>query len=166
MEKISGIIPASPRVSSVDLKEATAVRSGALSFGRPQAVAAGGKNLPTYDTTARTSARIQQDMMDWRSKESRQAAIATEMSNRFFMNNAKPAEPVVDVDQPSVVVSSIATASRPAGFKTDGVGSLIESVSARGRIDPGFESAEIEDEISLPQPEGLFPKGSFIDRTA
>ena len=41
MEKISGILPASARITSVDMKNSGVARSGSPSFGRPQGVSTG-----------------------------------------------------------------------------------------------------------------------------
>jgi hypothetical protein len=108
MEKISGIIPSSPRVTKVDLSDAPASRAFMPNSERV-VVTTLSENTP--GTPA------------WKNKESRQAALAAEVSNSFFMK-AKP-----DVESES-----------PSGKQTDG-----------GR---------------LQQPEGLYPKGSFIDRSA
>lgn len=112
MEKISGIIPASPRVTKVDLADAPGIRA----------------TLPNIDKgVGAVSAMNDHEivMPTWKSKETRQAAVAAEVANSFFMKSKPDAE------------------SEPA--------------SARQSEAPPQH---------LQQPEGLFPKGSFIDRTA
>ena len=105
MEKISGIIPSSARVTKVDLSDAPGTRS----------------TLPNSDRAVVTTlSESIPGTPAWKSKESRQAALAAEVSNSFFMK-AKPE-------------------SEPPGRESDG---------ARAQ-----------------QPDGLFPKGSFIDRSA
>lgn len=164
MEKISGIIPSSPRLSSVDLNEASPVRPGTPSFGRPQGVSTLSEPSVSMDT-ARKGAAIHREMMDWRSKDERDAAMVAEMSNRFFVKNQRRAEKVVDIDSPSMAPTlQTSIRSNPAGFKTDEVGSLAAVSSLRsdiGRPDVGFES-DVSGS-SVEQPAGLYPKGSFID---
>jgi hypothetical protein len=106
MEKISGIIPASPRVTKVDLSESPSNRGFMPGIERP-VVTTLSEHTPGSPA--------------WKSRESRQAALATELSNSFFMKSKPESE--------------------------------------------GEASSEI-DSAPLQQPEGLFPKGSFIDRTA
>jgi hypothetical protein len=107
MEKISGILPASPRVTKVDLSEAPPSRAAIpgmdRGIGAMSHIADVGSSAPT-----------------WKSKEARQAALVTDVSNSFFMK----AKPEAESD----------TAKESSGH--------------------------------LQQPEGLFPKGSFIDRSA
>lgn len=120
MEKISGILPSSARVAAVDMKESP-VRPGTPAFGRPQGVG-GAQSIPT--NAGGEAMKKASDMFatqnDWRSKDSRQAAIATEVSNSFFMKKVSEQSPM------------------------------------------GTPSSE----APLQQPEGLYPRGSFIDRTA
>jgi hypothetical protein len=105
MDKISGIIPSSARVTKVDLSESPASRG--FMPGAEKAVV----TTTLSETTPGTPA--------WKSKEARQAAMVNDVSNSFFMK-AKP-EP---------------------------------------------ESSDRESEVQLQQPDGLYPKGSFIDRSA
>jgi hypothetical protein len=104
MEKISGIIPSSPRVTKVDLSDAPASRATMPNSER-------GVVTTLSENTPGTAA--------WKSKESRQAALAAEVSNAFFM-----------------------------------------------KAKPETETSKETDAPPLKQPEGLFPKGSFIDRSA
>lgn len=115
MEKISGIIPSSARVTNVDMKDAQPVRSGVPAFGGPQAATRTGNNERLSST----------DMMagqpSWRQKDAAKAGIVNDVAQSFFMK------------------------VRPEA--------------------PG-PKAEAAPEAPLAQPEGLFPKGSFIDRNA
>lgn len=179
MEKISGIIPKSPRVSAVDLKESAPVRPGTPSFGRLEGANALRDNPTQGESTARRSNAIREQQIDWRSKETRQAAIASDMSEKFFMKGPPPAaeavvrpgagEPEVrDVETRSLGAprsNSTPVVSKPAGFKTNDTGSF---AAASARPDIAFKAAPaaLDEEPMLAQPEGLFPKGFFIDRTA
>lgn len=162
MEKISGIIPSSPRVSSVDLRDSSPVRPGTPSFGRAEGVSSLRDHAPDNPANiAQRSVGVQQNLLDWRSKEAHQAKVAQEVSDRFFAKNKQAAAPVIDLDSPSVAASLHSTAvSRPAGFKTDDLGTFRASSHVTN-----FNPSEDETPM-LAQPEGLYPKGSFIDRTA
>ena len=106
MEKISGIIPSSPRVTKVDMTDAPGIRA----------------TLPNADRGIGAMSAMTESVPGtpaWRSKEARQAALVNDVSNNFFMKT-KPEAP---------------------------------------------EAHEVEHH-QAPQPEGLFPKGSFIDRSA
>jgi hypothetical protein len=118
MEKISGIIPSSARVAAVDMKDSP-VRPGAPAFGRPQG-ASGKESITTNGEAMKKASEMFAHQNDWRSKDTRQAALVNEVSNAFFMKKA----------------------NEPAA----------EAVAAS--------------EIPLQQPEGLYPRGSFIDRVA
>lgn len=165
MDKISGIIPSSPRLQSVDLKDAAPVRPGTPSFGRPEGVSSLNKPpmISTAPETARRGAAIHEQRMDWRSEDARKANMAAEMSNSFFMKNDKKAEPVRDIEPVRLIpVDQMPAMSTPAGFKTDSVGSLKAAITPISSFDDGFDSEPQQ----LEQPEGLYPKGSFINRTA
>ncbi len=171
MEKISGIIPKSPRVSAVDLKESGAVRPGTPTFGRPEGVSSL-KEAMKQDAVQK-GIGAHQEMSDWKSKDMRHAALAAEVSSRFFGHRSRdpaggsPEAGGVEMSgngpkSMSSSAMSMPVSSRPAGFKTDEVGSF-RATSANA---PSFRSAgAAEDEVTLEQPEGLYPKGSFIDRT-
>jgi hypothetical protein len=172
MEKISGIIPSSPRVAAVDLKEATPVRPGTPAFGRPESVSA--LKAATREmglATTQKAMNAKQDVMDWRTKDSKQAVIAAELSNKFFVKNQKSAGPM-QPEEPSPINTStlLATAnevaSRPAGFKTDSTGSFRAAQDRFSAPMSFLEAEEFEETPGLGQPDGLYPKGSFIDRTA
>jgi hypothetical protein len=111
MDKISGIIPSSARVTNVDLKEAPPSRAALPGAERSVgAVSAIGEQVPGSPA--------------WKSKEARQASLVTEVSNAFFMKN-----------KPDVAVAPVS-------------------------------KEPVEPEGHLAQPQGLFPKGTFIDRNA
>ena len=161
MDKISGIIPSSARLSSVDMKDSSPVRPGVPSFGRPE----GTSSLKPTDvlavpaeSTARKGIAAQEQLSDWRTKDAKQAALAAEVTDKFFMKNNRAAEPVQDLGQQVNLrqLTAAPVASTPAGFKND-------QVSSRSQVVQPFED---EEPVHLQQPEGLYPKGSFIDRVA
>ncbi|MEK7357077.1 MAG: hypothetical protein AAB250_11555, partial [Bdellovibrionota bacterium] len=166
-------IPSSPRLQAVDMKEAAPVRPGTPAFGRPEGVSslkvAAAAALPSFETTAQRSVGIHNEQLTWRDKDHRNAAIAAEMSNRFFMKKSKDAEQPVDVTNGAgayaggLPVGLVAVESRPTGFKTD------ELMAPRNTVRPEVATVFDEEEgetVELQQPEGLYPKGSFLDRTA
>ncbi|MES2964875.1 MAG: hypothetical protein V4760_13370 [Bdellovibrionota bacterium] len=170
MQKISGILASSPRLQSVDMKDAAPVRPGTPLFGRPEGVSSlRAAAVPQMEvpTTAQRSVGIQMDQMDWRSRDQHKAAIVQEMSNRFFMKNDKPVvQQEVDVTNGAgayaggMPVGLVAVESRPTGFKSD------DLTVPRSSVRPDMTFDDVEDETTeLQQPEGLYPKGSFIDRT-
>ncbi len=172
MEKISGIIPSSPRVASVDLKEAAPVRPGTPAFGRPESVSA--LKAATREmglATAQKAMNSKQELTDWRTKDSKQAVIAAELSSKFFVKNQKSAPPMQASEPPplntnALLATASEVASRPSGFKTDNTGSL-RAAQDRFSAPLGLdEIEEFEEAPGLDQPDGLYPKGSFIDRTA
>ncbi len=161
MEKISGIVKASPRLTSVDLSEAPPVRPGTPGFGRPQAVSSlAEKSEPAFGRAVERGSRAHSEMMDWRTKDSQMAAIATELSDKFFIRNKSQAGHDMKHDELSDVAPMVSReASKPAGFKAG------DFKVASGRYDYE-DSGEYDELTTLQQPEGLFPKGSFIDRMA
>ncbi len=86
MEKISGILPSTPRITNVDLKSSGLSRAGMPSFGRPQATSTG-------------AAREQRQMLEremfgdlaaatTRPKDPK-AAIVDHMADSFFMRKGR-----------------------------------------------------------------------------
>lgn len=143
MDKISGILPSSARVSSVNLSDAGTVRPGAPGFGRAEGASAL-RDAKTGETAGR-AAKLSQEQLDWRSKDMKNAATVRELSDRFFRGNEKPASDreIQSVIEKEVNLAPIRTGtpSVPAGFDFDSP-----------------QSATSED-----QPEGLHPRGSFVD---
>ncbi len=182
MEKISGILPSSSRVSSVDMKEAAPVRPGTPSFGRPEGVSSLKK--AKIGETASAAASLSRERLDWKSKDMQNAAMARDVADRFFKGNNRAAEAVVDIDSPQAIPFA-AVESRPSGFKTEELDRLTGSGMFAGKLeaadtdaidgiaDPGLSAASLSaasmsDNASAEalQPEGLYPKGSFINRLA
>ncbi|MDZ4661068.1 MAG: hypothetical protein SGJ18_05555 [Pseudomonadota bacterium] len=93
MDKISGILPGSSRVTSVDLNAASPVRPGTPAFGSPT-------GRSTANQMQRSSATMVNpnsiDVPRWKAKEDMHAEIAKRVSDGFFRKNITeaPAEPV------------------------------------------------------------------------
>lgn len=147
MQKISGILAGSPRVMSVDMKEAPPVRPGAPGFGRPEGVSSLRERASAVDAL-RKARELQDGLAAQRTQDSGQAEIAAKMSDHFFMRNRSEANPVEPTGGDMIVaipIEEVTVASRPAGFKNDAADALREPVM---------------------DPDALYPKGSFIDRVA
>ncbi len=83
MEKLSGILPNSPRVKSVDLSEAKPRRPGAPTFGVPQGTTST-KDRVTLSSTANID-EAAKDLLTYKNpKEARGAKIAEDISRKFF----------------------------------------------------------------------------------
>ena len=170
MDKISSIIHSSPRVQAVDMRESS-VRPGTPAFGRLEGVSALAKASPNLTETAARASAIADDAATWKNKDLKSAAMAAEMTKSFF---AKPTPPVpaavAELPQSMPTMKPMAAQtgffadreSVPAGFKADSPGAFRTTALARM---PSFETSEME-MGPLQQPEGLYPKGSFIDRSA
>lgn len=148
MEKISGIIPSSARVASVDLKESGPVRPGTPGFGRPEGASA--LRDAKIGQTASRAAKLSQEQLDWRSKDMQNAATVRELSDRFFNGNKKSAvdDVIEGITEKEMNAAPLAPArtSVPAGFNMPNVSLPMETAT---------------EETS--QPEGLHPRGSFVD---
>lgn len=149
MQKISGILSGSPRVLSVDMKDAPPVRPGTPGFGRPEGVSSLRDRASAIDAVKRAR-ELQDGQMAIRSKETEQAEMASKLAEGFFLRNMRDAEPASAggsdfVGAIPVMAEEVAAQSRPAGFNHDAAQALREPV-----VDP----------------EVLYPKGSFIDKVA
>jgi hypothetical protein len=175
MDKISGIIPSSARVSSVDLKEAAPVRPGTPGFGRPEGASSLKSSISPQDTARRgVSAQIEQ--MDWRSKDAANSSIVQSISDGFFSKNRKEVEAATQLggEQPldaaqvkSAAIVQMGKASKPAGFRTDDVRPVrIESFDSNPEELTDFERSAAPAMLPLAQPDGFYPRGSFINRVA
>jgi hypothetical protein len=176
MEKISGILPSSSRVSSVDMRDAAPIRPGTPSFGRPEGVSSL-RDAKIGETAAR-AVKINQDRLDWKSKDLNQAAMAREISESFFINRKANAVKDLNVDSgitglsggienqgiPAAMMAP--KASTPAGFDSS-IESVVESVTTDfSDLAPDLapvESTESNDSSSPEAPAGLYPRGSFVD---
>ena len=136
MQKISSILPSSPRVLSVDMKESNPIRPGMPSFGRPEGVSTVRQR---NDDLSFKASEAQGQMNDWRTKDTQKAAMAKEISDRFFQERTK--ESVQNKIEAKPVESEEQIAEAP--------------------IAEGEEAVVVE---TLNPPGGPFPKGSFIDQ--
>ncbi|MCM2280807.1 MAG: hypothetical protein NDI61_03060 [Bdellovibrionaceae bacterium] len=149
MQKISGILSGSPRVTSVDMKDAQPVRPGTPGFGRPQGVSSLRERAEGVDAL-RKARELQDGMLSARSKEAQQTDAAAQISEGFFMRNKRDAEPAPVGDSEVIVaipiaIEAVVAESKPTGFKTD----VAEAVK-----EPTFD------------PDALYPRGSFLDTVA
>lgn len=140
MEKISGILPSSPRVSGVDLKEAAPARPGAGGFGRPEVQASTRDARPGL--TALRAGLLHQNRLDWRSKDLQHAAVARDLGNRFFGENAsRPLNASVENLNPINtkalgLMAAESPTSRPAGFDIDALNRVTGSGVYTGQVGP------------------------------
>ena len=115
MEKISGILPSSSRVSTVDLRSSGAVRPGAPSFGREQ----GESNLMKNSIVRSTNSAIQRhnELMEARVGDKERVEIVSNMADNFFkrkaqrdleshlINDIVNSQPALPIQQPEVVAA-------------------------------------------------------------
>lgn len=163
MEKISGIVPSSRRVSSVDLKNSPPVRPGTPSFGRAQGISTlGEQNKPT---TAQLAIAKQDELRNKRSLSEKSPAMVQDMADRFFMQKKKESEKVEDLDinmgwSPSAdgaTTANIDTRMAPIDMDTQ-----ISEPSVKAKSENFFAKAE-----AVPIEEQEFtPPGSYLDVVA
>lgn len=98
MEKISGIIPANPRHTTVDLKNSGTARAGTPAFGREVGVSSIAVRNMERDLAAR-SATEHQDLMSSRTpnKTDPHVNIIKNMSDSFFLKRKEEIESPVSV---------------------------------------------------------------------
>lgn len=153
MEKISGILPSSARVASVDMKEAAPVRPGTPAFGRPEGASA--LRDAKIGQTAGRAAALSREQLDWRSKDMQNAATVRELSDRFFKGNQKSATDLKTDLQTDLRVEKV----------TDAEMNNVGAAGARPLVPERFGPDILDltsSEVST-QPEGLHPRGSFVD---
>ncbi len=191
MDKISSIIPGTSRVTSVDLKDASPVRPGTPAFGRPEhlpvkaAVEAALAPSGSQSKAANAPTQVPSDSQgnDWRSKDAAKAALASKVADNFFSKPSPPPPPTpkeavptaaqTDNARSPVVQSNSAQAF--AGAKPEEFTALRDvqmrsaeapPLSAMALLGHDDQEDHIEELPRMRQPEGLYPKGSFLDRTA
>jgi hypothetical protein len=88
MEKISGILPASARVKSVDLKNSQPVRPGVPTFGRPEGWTAADR----VSLSAVARERASQEIADFKSSDinTKKRQMASDATDQFFINRLAP----------------------------------------------------------------------------
>jgi hypothetical protein len=152
MEKISNIVRGNARVSSADVKSSSAVRPGALSFGRDVGTSTG-PNDPA-GTTASRAASLQSQMAEQRRSASDKEKMVAQMSDSFFMSRMRRPEdgPGVDVRGPKRgEVLAKATQARAEAADEE-----VES----SREDMNLAGLEPDEKV---QPSGYTPRGSYVD---
>lgn len=145
MEKISGILKPSNRVTSVDMKEAAPIRPGTPSFGRPEGTSAlRDRNKVVDGMSAGSEAHA--TMMHWRAKEGNNARAVGEIADRFFGANNREVMKSINVQAPE----------RPQIGEAD-----VDREPASNEVVP-FENPLHEEPIDGE----YYPKGSFLNAVA
>jgi hypothetical protein len=164
MDKISGIVPSSRRVSSVNLKDSPPVRPGMPSFGRPQGISTlADENKPT---TAERAIAKQKELFDKRADRSAQAV--QDMADKFFMQKKQEAGPVDDFDlnvgwqTPKKSKDAMSSLDLPAVDMTKEMQTETSAAPLKASEEPLYAKAE-----SVPEDEREFtPPGSYLDVVA
>lgn len=92
MDKLSNLLPASPRVKSVDLKNAKPVRPGAPNFGAPNGMTSKDRDRISLSDEGKDLAF--QDSMGMKNpREGLRAQMAEEVTKRFFETRLNQPEP-------------------------------------------------------------------------
>ena len=144
MQKISGILPSSARITTVDLKEAGTARPGSPSWGRPS----GESNLKANSIvrSAHRALNRHNELMDVRSKDHMQAEIARRMSENFFKTKAQMAAEKALVDsirmEQALELNRAPVVDIPAEGSIDSEFSDVAPVAAP-QFDPSNEEHEI-----------------------
>lgn len=102
MEKISGILPASARITSVDLKNSGVARSGSPSFGRPQGSSS---VVRKQQDVFQSAAERHSEAMSLRhpsqmAAKDPQVAIVEKISSDFFMKPVVSGPEVLAAEMP------------------------------------------------------------------
>lgn len=90
MEKMSGILPASPRVTSVDLKDSPPARPGAPSHGKKA-----GRNTVADRISLSPRAKemaAEQTLLGKKAEEASRIKAVNEINRKFFETRLQPAE--------------------------------------------------------------------------
>lgn len=144
MEKISHIVRGNSRVTSADVKSSSAVRPGALAFGRDTGTSSAAPEGEKALTTASKAATLQSQMADRRS--SAQDRTVADIADQFFMSRIRrPEEPSV-LQEPKAMGGAIKAQAKAIDPETT------EELNLSG-VAP--------DEMA--QPSGYQPRGSFVD---
>lgn len=104
MEKISGILPASARITSVDMKNSGVARSGSPSFGRPQGVSTG---AAIQSNISKLGAERHNEMMALRhptqtGPKDPNVDIVEQISRDFFLKPSAPSATDVAIESASI----------------------------------------------------------------
>jgi hypothetical protein len=155
MQKISGILPSSNRLTTVDLKESGATRPGAPSFGRPQ-----GESSLLNNSIVRSAHRALQqhnEQFDRKTKEQKNAEEIQKMADNFFKTQSQMKSEfnlVNDllVDDQLVSASVAPTVSIPE-FETE------EEISSNDGPSENIKSLRAVSEVDYDAPE----VGRYLD---
>lgn len=145
MEKISGILKPSRRVTSVDMKESAPIRPGTPAFGRPE----GNSSLRDRNSAvdgAGASQEAHSTMMHWRTREGNNTRAVEDIADRFFGSNNKEVMKSINVQAPD----------RPVIGEAD-----VDREPASNEVAP-FENPLHE----APEDGEYYPKGSFLNAVA
>ena len=93
MDKISGILPASPRITSVDLKNSGTARSGMPSYGRPQLEQTGSARRHTQTNAMHAAMTKTVDP---------HVDIVDKISKEFFMQKTQAPKSELMVDRSAI----------------------------------------------------------------
>lgn len=161
MEKISGIVPASSRVTSVNLKDSQTMRPGTPSFGAPMGKAAiNGGDAPT---TAEKAVAAHNTLMSRRSGDAHHPQLIKDMTDKFFMrNDSGPGEVIDDIDL-NFTMDIGSTAPAPESLPLD----VPETTLAVQSDEPDLAAADPEwllAESSAGESDYV-PPGSYLDVT-
>ncbi len=94
MQKISSILPSSPRVKSVDLSDSHPIRPGTPSFGRP---VGNSTDTSVVDKVTLSNqalgAGVEAELLTYKNpREAKNAKIADELSAQFFETRLNPVD--------------------------------------------------------------------------
>lgn len=93
MDKISSILPASPRITNVDMKSSGTARSGMPSYGRPQLEATGSARRHTQTNQMHAAMnKIVDPHVD----------IVEKISNEFFMQKSQAPKSELIIDRAAI----------------------------------------------------------------
>jgi hypothetical protein len=149
VDKISGILPSSARVTSVDMKESGSVRPGTVSFGRPEGVS--GRKEKAMVDGMHSGAEAHEVLSERRSKDAQQAELVKGITDRFFTKNKpEPAAVAVSEEPQPVLVEPRAMRSQKVFEKPE------------EELDEG-PAAVLRNAPSVGE---LYPRGSFVNRMA
>lgn len=95
MQKISGIIPSSSRVTTVDMRDSSPVRSGAPSFGRQIFKPENRLSKSNVDKA------LSNELISGSGKKDMQnSKVVTNMASDFFMHKSSNAQPTINISDP------------------------------------------------------------------
>jgi hypothetical protein len=160
MQKISGILGSSARVTAVDIKGESPVRPGTPGFGRPEGVSALKEQAVMRQRAADSLVRgpeLFNEQMGIRSKEALQAKQAQKVSDSFFMKRTQP--------DPEEVAGEEEVTNDPVHEQVAAV-MAFENAHQTAASKPSQSDYDDVAAVSKEQnaaPEGLYPKGSFVD---